>query len=115
MRSTFFLAPRFILPLLFLLAFGLLLAAQPVFAQSSPPGAPTGLTATAVGTATVELSWTAPSAGRASVTGYKIEHSIDNGEIVGRGGTPNVVPNTEATGAANADAQRRSGLLLRHR
>ena len=60
MRSTFFLAPRFILPLLFLLAFGLLLAAQPVFAQSSPPGAPTGLTATAVGTTTVELSWTAP-------------------------------------------------------
>ena len=74
MRSTYLLAPRFILPLL-MLAFGLLLAAQPVFAQSVP-GKPTGLTARAVGLTTVELSWTAPSG---TVTDYKIEHSTNNG------------------------------------
>ena len=43
------------------------------------PAAPTRLTATAVGTITVELSWTAPNEGRAPITGYQIEHSIDNG------------------------------------
>ena len=100
MRSNNFLASRFILPLLAILAFGLLLATQPVFAQSSPPGAPTGLTATAVGTTTAELSWTAPSSGRDSVTGYKIEHSTDNGGLWTAAGS---VPDTEAAGTQNVD------------
>ena len=57
------------------------LSTGPVFAQSSPPGSPTGLTATAVGVAganAVELSWTAPVAGRDSITHYVIETSDDN-------------------------------------
>ena len=95
MRSTYFLALRFILPLL-LLAFGLLLATQPVFAQASQLGAPTGLTATAVGATAVELSWTAPSAGRASITGYKIETSADNG-----GAWAESVANTETANTAS--------------
>ena len=98
MRSNNFLASRFILPLLAILAFGLLLATQPVFAQSSPPGAPTGLTATAVGTTTAELSWTAPSSGRDSVTGYKIEHSTDNGALWTGDGS---VANTETANTAS--------------
>ena len=40
------------------------------------PGAPTGLTATASGTSTIDLDWTEPSDdGDASITGYKIEVS----------------------------------------
>ena len=70
-----------------------------VFAQSSPPGAPTGLMATAVGLTTVELSWTAPVAGRDSVTGYRIEHSTDNGGTWAAAGS---VANTEADGTPNA-------------
>ena len=44
------------------------------------PNAPTGLTATASGTDTINLSWTAPvdNGGRV-ITGYKIEVSIDSG------------------------------------
>ena len=44
------------------------------------PNAPTGLTATASGTTTINLSWTAPvdNGGRV-ITGYKIEVSIDSG------------------------------------
>ena len=40
------------------------------------PGAPTGLTATASGTSTIDLDWTEPADnGDASITGYKIEVS----------------------------------------
>ena len=43
------------------------------------PGAPTGLTATASGT-TINLSWTAPASnGGATISGYKIEVSSDDG------------------------------------
>ena len=42
---------------------------------SSTPGAPTGLTATAVSSSKIELSWTAPANnGGYPVTGYKIEY-----------------------------------------
>ena len=44
------------------------------------PGAPTGLTATASGTSTINLSWTAPADdGGASISGYRIEVSSDGG------------------------------------
>ena len=43
------------------------------------PGAPTGLTATANGTTTIDLTWTAPSDGGSVITGYKIEVSSDGG------------------------------------
>ncbi len=43
------------------------------------PGAPTGLTATADGENTINLSWTAPvvATGASAITGYKIESSPD--------------------------------------
>ena len=45
-------------------------------AATTVPGAPTGLTATASGTTTIDLSWNAPSDdGGASITGYRIEVS----------------------------------------
>ena len=47
---------------------------------SAVPGAPTGLTATASGSTTIDLSWTAPSSdGGSAITGYKIEVSSDSG------------------------------------
>ena len=46
--------------------------------QTSAPGAPTGLTATADGQTEIDLSWTAPSDdGGATITGYKIEVSTN--------------------------------------
>ena len=45
-------------------------------AATTVPGAPTGLTATASGTSTINLSWTAPADdGGASISGYRIEVS----------------------------------------
>ena len=45
---------------------------------ATAPAAPTGLTATASGTTTINLSWTAPgNNGGAAITGYKIEVSSD--------------------------------------
>ena len=42
------------------------------------PGAPTGLTATASGSTTINLSWTAPaSTGGSAITGYRIEVSLN--------------------------------------
>ena len=44
------------------------------------PGAPTGLTATADGQTTIDLSWTAPDdTGAAAISGYRIEVSADAG------------------------------------
>ena len=57
----------------------------PAFTNSSTlapvaPNAPTGLTATASGTTTINLSWTAPvDNGGSVITGYKIEVSSDSG------------------------------------
>ena len=47
-------------------------------APVNPPGAPTGLTATANGQTQINLSWSAPSSdGGAAITGYRIEVSAD--------------------------------------
>ena len=47
-------------------------------AQTSAPGAPTGLAATADGQTKIDLSWTAPSDdGDADITGYRIEVSTN--------------------------------------
>ena len=49
-----------------------------VFQVATPaPGAPTGLSATARGSAEINLSWTAPDS--TGITGYKIESSSDAG------------------------------------
>ena len=51
-----------------------------VMTDTAPPGAPTGLKATAHGPEKIDLSWTAPSSiGGAAITGYKIEFSINGG------------------------------------
>ena len=47
-------------------------------AATTVPGAPTSLTATASGTTTIDLSWTAPTDnGGSDITGYRIEVSSD--------------------------------------
>src|SRR5881409_3258636 len=43
------------------------------------PSPPTGLTATAVSSSQINLSWTAPNNGGSAITGYKIERSTDGG------------------------------------
>src|SRR5438093_1249993 len=43
------------------------------------PSPPTGLTATAVSSSQINLSWTAPNNGGSAITGYKVERSTDSG------------------------------------
>ncbi len=51
-------------------------AANATTGAATAPGAPTGLTATADGQTTINLSWTAPSnTGGAAITGYRVEVS----------------------------------------
>ena len=73
----------------------------------SPPNAPTGLSATAVSSSQINLSWNAPgNNGGSAITGYKIDRSADYGVTWGT-----IVPNTNSvsttypdTGLASATA-----------
>ena len=63
--------------------------------ETTAPGAPTGLTATADGQTEIDLSWSAPSDdGGASVSGYRIEVSTDGSNW------SNLVANTGSTGTS---------------
>jgi len=72
-------------------------ASTSTYAQA--PGAPVGLTARAIGTARIDLSWSAPrNTGGAPILGYRIEASDDGGStwrIVRR--------NTSSTGTTFSD------------
>ena len=62
--------------------------------MATVPGAPTSLSATASGTSTINLSWSAPASnGGSAITGYKIEVSSDGGsswnELVANTGNAN--------------------------
>ena len=75
---------------------------------NTAPGAPTSLTATASGTSTINLSWTAPgSDGGSPITGYKIEVSSNGGsswtELVANTGNANT---TYAHSGLAADTTR---------
>ena len=75
-----------------------------VFALTSPPDAPTGLTATAVGLTAIELSWTAPSNdGGTKVTGYQIEKQQSDGSWSDTAATDGTggIPNTEGADTQN--------------
>ncbi len=62
--------------------------------STTVPGKPTGLTATADGTGTIDLEWAAPSStGGSPITGYKIEISPD-----GTSNWTELVANTNSTG-----------------
>ena len=65
---------------------------------TTAPGAPTRLTATASGTTTINLSWTAPASnGGSAITGYKIEVSSDGGS-----NWTDLVANTDSTATTYA-------------
>ena len=72
-------------------------ASTSTFAQA--PGAPTGLTARAVGTARIDLSWSAPrNTGGAPILGYQIQASDDGGST-----WRNVRRNTNSRGTTFSD------------
>ena len=57
---------------------------------ATAPGAPSGLTATAVSATQINLSWSAPSSGGSAITGYKIEYKSGTGSY-------SVLANTAST------------------
>ncbi len=75
------------------------------------PGAPTGLTATASGTSTINLSWTAPSSdGGSEITGYRIEVSPN-----GSSNWSNLVGNTNSTGTTYSHTGLSAGTTRHYR
>ena len=80
-------------------------------AATTVPGAPTSLTATASGTTTIDLSWTAPSDnGGSAITGYRIEVS-PNGSF----GWSNRVANTGTTTASYSHTSLSAGTTRYYR
>jgi titin len=79
--------------------------AQPQSSSSlTVPGAPTGLTATAVSSTQVNLSWTAPANnGGAPITGYKIESKSGSGSYT------TIVSNTGSTSTAYSNTGLTTG------
>ena len=68
-------------------------------ADPGAPGAPSGLTATAVGGTRIDLAWDEPlERGDTAITGYRIEWSAD-----GRSGWRDLVANTGSTDRTHAD------------
>jgi hypothetical protein len=68
-------------------------------AGATAPGAPTSLTATADGTDTIDLSWSAPASdGGSSITGYFIEREVGIGN-----GWSTLVADTSSTGTTYED------------
>ena len=77
----------------------------------SVPDPPAGLEATASGTGTIELSWTAPAAdGGAAITGYRIEWSAD-----GSTGWADLVADTGSTATSAADTMLGAGTTRHYR
>ncbi len=80
-------------------------------ATATAPGAPTGLTATASGQTTINLSWTAPTnTGGAAITGYQIEVSPN-----GTDNWTNLVPNTNSTATTYAHTGLTAGTTRHYR
>ncbi len=79
---------------------------------ATAPGAPTGLTATASGQTTINLSWTAPTnTGGAAITGYRVEVSP-----TGTGDTwTNLVLNTNSTATTYAHTGLTAGTTRHYR
>ena len=78
---------------------------------NTAPGAPTSLTATASGTSTINLSWTAPaSTGGSAITGYKIEVSPN-----GTSNWTNRVANTNSTTTTYAHSGLAAGTTRHYR
>ena len=77
---------------------------------ATPPGAPTGLTATADGQTRIDLSWTAPSDdGGATITGYKVEVSTNGSSW------SNLVANTRSTSASYTHSGLAAGSTRHYR
>lgn len=83
------------------------------------PGAPTGLTATAVSSTRVDLSWTAPTntgGPGVKITGYHIEKSIDSAEtwddVVANTGTVNTTRTDTVAGTEDTVHYRVSAINL---
>src|SRR5207245_1650737 len=62
------------------------------------PSPPTGLTATAVSSSQISLSWTVPNNGGSAIIGYKVERSTDGGTT-----WSTLVANTGSTATTYSD------------
>ena len=81
-------------------------------AAPTEPGAPTGLTATASGTSTIDLDWTEPADdGGASITGYKIEVSSNGSSS----SWSDLVANTNSTSTTYAHTGLSAGTTRHYR
>ncbi len=79
--------------------------------STSAPSSPTGLSATAVSTSEINLSWNAPSNnGGTAITGYEVDRSSDGGST-----WSTVVPNSGSTSTAYADNGLSAGTQYAYR